>query len=72
MKNDFSNLSVIDIIQRLANAKKTGSNCGGHTKAHFNNMAVEEYQAELASRGVPSPSNKDLYAQGEFNGIGSW
>ena len=72
MKNDLSNLSVIQIVQRLANARKTGSTCGGHTKAHFNNVAVEEYRTELALRGASIPIDKELYAQGSFNGVGSY
>ena len=73
--HDMRNLnqySDADIIQRLANAMVTGANCGGHTKAHYNYVAVDEYRAELESRKVSIPSNKELYAQGAFNGVGSW
>lgn len=51
---------------------KTGATCGGHTKAHYNHTIADEYRAELASRGESIPSNEELYAQGAFNGAGSF
>jgi len=72
MQKNLNAFTPAELIQRLANAMKTGANCGGHTKAHHNNMIAAEYRAELASRGESIPSNEELYAQGAFNGAGSF
>ena len=72
MQNNLKAFTPAELINRLANAMKTGATCGGHTKAHYNNMASSEYREELVSRGETIPSDKELYAQGSFNGAGSW
>ena len=72
MQNNLKAFTSVELINRLANAMKTGATCGGHTKAHHNNMIAAEYRTELVSRGETIPSDKELYAQGSFNGAGSF
>ena len=72
MQDNLKLFTTTELINRLANAMKTGANCGGHTKAYHNNMIAAEYREELVSRGETIPSNKELYAQGSFNGEGSF
>ena len=72
MHKNLSAFSSTELIQRLANAMKTGATCGGHTKAHHNHQIASEYREELTSRGESIPPNEELYAQGTFNGAGSF
>ena len=72
MQKNLNVFSKDELIQRLANAMKTGATCGGHTKAHYNHTIAKEYREELASRGESIPENEHLYSIGQFNGSGSF
>jgi hypothetical protein len=61
-----------ELIQMLANAMTTGATCGGHSKAHSNDMIADEYRETLRVLGVKVPCNQDLYKAGVFNGKGAY
>ena len=61
-----------DLITILANCKVTGATCGGHTKAHWNDVRVREITKQLQSRGVEIPTDRWLYDNGTFNGEGAF
>lgn len=61
-----------DLITILANCKVTGATCGGHNKAHWNDVRVREITEELRKRGVEIPTDRWLYDNGTFNGQGAY
>lgn len=64
--------SASELVQRLANAMKTGAGCGGHTKAAMNDSFARGYRAALEEMGAAIPTNSELYAMGTFNGQGAF
>lgn len=64
-------LTVNELLKRLANATITQYSCGGHNKANQNEMKANRIEAELRSRGWNIPSLDNLLDKGIFNGIGS-
>lgn len=61
-----------DLIKILANCMVTGASCGGHNKAHWNDVRVREITQQLQSRGVTIPAKDWLYENGSFNGEGAY
>jgi uncharacterized protein (DUF2252 family) len=66
--NDLKQKSEEQLIQMLANARKTQALCGGHCKAAQNENIAIDIQKELLRRGLNIPPLQYLYEIGEFNG----
>ena len=60
-----------DLIQMLANARKTYYGALGHGKTWSNQLLMDEYRKTLEVMGVDIPSNEELDNMGKFNGEGS-
>lgn len=71
-KNEFKGISDETLLAMLANATKTYYNALGHTKAHYNQLKMENYKKELQNRKVSIPDNEELLKIGQFNGIGTY
>ena len=65
-------LTNSQLVQNYCNAFKTAALCGGHTKTHYNNENAQEYKDKLIARGQTVPESSTAYAQGIFNGNGSF
>jgi hypothetical protein len=69
--SDLSSVSPADLLQWLANAKKTAAQALGHNKTAMNDRLVRLYAEELTRRKMEIPPNDELYSKGVFNGAGS-
>ncbi len=66
-KREFESLTYHELQERYANALATRRGAGGHGKAHYNDLRVKAYLAEMKARGT-YPDDRE----GFFNGIGSY
>jgi|LakMenE18May11ns_1017448.scaffolds.fasta_scaffold9873921_4 hypothetical protein len=71
-KNEFKGVSSDTLLKMLANATNTYYNAIGHSKAHYNEMRMQNYTQELERRKVSVPDRKILSEMGQFNGEGSY
>lgn len=69
---NLENKTTEQLIQMLANAMTTGATCGGHTKAHWNNVSERKIKEHLTKLGVIIPDKEYLYSVGVFNGEGAF
>tara|TARA_R110000772_G_scaffold184681_1_gene295708 strand:+ start:624 stop:830 length:207 start_codon:yes stop_codon:yes gene_type:complete len=65
-------LTNSQLVQNYCNALKTAAFCAGRTKTHHNLEYAQEYRDKLIARGQTVPEDSTAYAQGIFNGNGSF
>jgi len=65
-------MTAEDLIQMLANARKTYYGALGHGKTWHNQLLMDDYRKTLEGLGVDIPSNDELDNMGKFNGKGSY
>jgi hypothetical protein len=54
------------------NARYTSKACGGHGKAHQNELIAEKYKEKIKEFGGRVPTEKEVNRWGKFNGEGSY
>ena len=68
---ELSEYSNEQLVQMLANARKTYYGALGHGKAYRNEMQMIIIRKHLEQIGVTIPNDQQLSDMGQFNGDGS-
>jgi hypothetical protein len=68
---ELSEYSNEQLVQMLANARKTYYGALGHGKTYRNEMRMIRIREHLEQIGVTIPNDQQLDDMGQFNGDGS-
>ena len=72
-KEDWQRKALLKDYRRFyANALVTYMECGGHNKAHYNEVAMSKWASKIIEFGGQVPPEAEALRWGVFNGDGSY